>query len=165
MIGLVKLQPSCHNHERYKHWQKRLNQYRHKVLSWCLHRLGPIKKSHLFHYELGIHALVKSSTIFLWPHVLVLGSVCTPKYNVEHPESLEWFCGFRTPGGHGVARLLSGWHFHADWYFWASSSFSLILERPPLSPSLVSANQLSTEQCVSSFCVTLWNLDQLILLI
>ena len=43
-IGLVKLQPSCHNHERYKHWQKRLNQYRHKVLSWCLHRLGPIKK-------------------------------------------------------------------------------------------------------------------------
>ena len=72
-IGLVKLQSSCHNHERYKHWQKRLNQYRHKVLSWCLHRLGPIKKSHLFHYELGIHAPVKSSTIFLWPHVLVLG--------------------------------------------------------------------------------------------
>ena len=72
-IGLVKLQPSCHNHERYKHWQKRLNQYRHKVLSWCLHRLGPIKKSHLFHYELRVHASVKSSTIFLWPHVLVSG--------------------------------------------------------------------------------------------
>ena len=136
------------------HWQKHLNQHRPQVSSWSLHQLARSnKKSHLFHYELGVHASVKSSTIFLWPHVLVLGSVITLKYNVEHP---DWFCGFRTKGGHGVARLLSGGHFHADWYFWASTSFSLILERPPLSPSLVSANHLSTEQWGSSFlCYTL----------
>ena len=153
-IGLVKLSPSCHDHKRYMHWQKHLNQHRPQVSSWSLHQLARSnKKSHLFHYELGVHTSVKSSTIFLWPHVLVLGSVITLKYNVEHP---DWFCGFRTQGGQGCARLLSGGHFHADWYFWASTSFSLILERPPLSPSLVSANQLSTEQWGSSFlCYTL----------
>ena len=73
-IGLVKLSPSCHDHKRYMHWQKHLNQHRPQVSSWSLHQLARSnKKSHLFHYELGVHTSVKSSTIFLWPHVLVLG--------------------------------------------------------------------------------------------